>query len=286
MSQILSANNVTAREQEDDDFLDVPGKTTAALADLVEGLKCWRLWTYLGWYDVKQRYDRSKLGPLWVTISMGAMVGSLSLLYSSILNQEFSTFLPYLSLGFILWALISSFIVDGCMTFVASAGIIKQICLPISMHVFRLVWKNLILFGHNFIIYLILLVVASINLNWNILLFFPALLLIVLNGCWICALLGIIGTRFRDIPPIVGSVMQIAFFVTPIIWTVDNLPKGKLVFVDVNPFFHLIDLIRGPLLGHAPDLLSWLVSLGMIVVGTATTFLFFRHYRGRIAFWL
>jgi ABC-type polysaccharide/polyol phosphate export permease len=92
--------------------------------------------------------------------------------------------------------------------------------------------------------------------------------------------------RFRDIPQIVASLLQVAFFLTPILWQPTMLSGRRVVVVDYNPFYHFVELIRGPLLGHDPSRLSWLVVAAITVVGWAMTLMLYSRYRSRIPYWV
>jgi len=256
-----------------------------ALLDVTDGARAWHLWGLLGWQDIRQRYRRSKIGPFWLTISMGVMVGAMGMLYAGLFKIDIADYLPFIALGFIVWGLISGLIIDGCAAFIGAEGIIKQVGLPLSVHVYRVVWRNLIVFAHNILIFFVVAVLFSIWPGWAGLLAVPGLALLCLNGVWAGLLLGLVSARFRDVPQIVASVVQVAFFLTPIIWK-PSLLSGRTVILDLNPFFHFLELVRAPLLGQVPDLASWLVTLGITVGGWLVTLVMYRRYRQRIAYWV
>jgi homopolymeric O-antigen transport system permease protein len=260
-------------------------QTTLAFLDVTEGARAWYLWGLLGWQDIRQRYRRSMIGPFWLTISMGALVAGLGVLYSGLFRIEVANYLPFVALGFIVWGLVSSLFTDGCATFISAEGIIKQASLPLSVHVYRVVWRNLIIFGHNIVIFFIVAVIFSIWPGWTGLLALPGLVLICLNGVWLALLLGLVSARFRDVPQIVASLVQVAFFLTPIIWKPELLP-GRTWILDFNPFFHFLELVRAPLLGQMPTLASWLTVLGITLAGWFLTFAMYRRYRWRVAYWI
>ena len=58
------------------------------IQDLIKTLRRSELWLLLGWLEIKQRYTRSVLGPLWITISMAVMVGSIGVVYGSLFKQS------------------------------------------------------------------------------------------------------------------------------------------------------------------------------------------------------
>ncbi len=266
-------------------FAPHPSQASTALDDVVRGAYAFHLWGMLGWQDIRRRYRRSRLGPFWITISMAVLVAVLGTLYGALLKVEAAEYVPFLALGFIVWSLISGLAAEGSGAFTEAAHIIREVSLPLSVHVYRVVWRNLIIFFHNIAIFVVVAILFSIWPGWPGLLVLPGLVLLCLNGMWIGLLLGIVSARFRDLPPIVESLMRIAFFVTPIIWTPSLLPD-RTTLLDLNPFFHVLELVRAPLLGQVPGLASWLMVSGITLGGGLVTFELFRRYRRRIAYWV
>ncbi len=241
----------------------------------------------LGWQDIKQRYRRSKLGPFWLTISMGVMIGALGLVFGAIFNAPMQEFLPFLAVGIILWSYISTVINEGCTAFSSADGMIKQLPLPLFLHVMRVIWRNAVILAHNVIIIPILFMVFLKPIGWVSLLVIPGLALTTLTLSWVALLAAILCTRYRDLSQIAASVLQIAFYVTPIIWMPSLLAgRRSLIFLDANPFYHLIEVIRAPLLGSLPTLTNWLVSILIAVIGWFVTILVYGRYKNRISYWL
>ena len=267
----------------------VASQAKLALDDLVHGAQARYLWGLLGWQDIRRRYRRSVLGPFWLTISMGMLVAMLGTLYGTLLKVEIAVYVPFLALGFIVWTLISGLITDGCTVFISADGIIKQTNLPLSVHVYRRVWCNILIFFHNAVIFVVVAALFAIWPGWTGLLALPGLVLLCLNGIWVGLVLGIVSARFRDVPPIVASLVRILFFVTPIIWMPELMPgraQMLALVLDFNPLFHLVSLVRAPLLGQAPGLVSWLAGVGITLGGWLLAFEVLRRYRRRIAYWV
>ena len=128
-------------------FVDAAAQSktmTRARGDLVDGYRRRELWLHLGWQDIKQRYRRSVLGPFWITIATGTTAVAMGGLYSKLFHLELSVHLPYVTLGLIIWNLINASILEGADVFVANEGLIKQLPTPLSVHVYRLVWRQMI----------------------------------------------------------------------------------------------------------------------------------------------
>jgi ABC-2 type transport system permease protein len=255
------------------------------IRDLISGFDRRELWIFMGWREVRKHYQRSIIGPFWLTLNMGILVGGLGVLYSQIFKQDIREYLPFLATGFILWAVIGSVINDSCVVYSSAAAAIRQVQLPLSVQSYQFVWRNFITFLHNFTIYILVALVFGIWPGLNGLLFFPALLMIMLNGFFISLLLGPLSARFRDIPPIVASFTQIFFFMTPIFWSPQSMPDRAL-FLILNPFYHFIEIARQPLLGGTGSLTNWVASLAITVILGIVSSTFFCRYRSRIAYWV
>ncbi|NHD19270.1 MULTISPECIES: ABC transporter permease [Actinopolyspora] len=248
-----------------------------------------QLWAHLGWQDIKQRYRRSVLGPLWITISMGVTAAGLGLMYSTIFGQDPSDYVPYMTVGFIIWYFISGCLTAGTEVFIQNEGMIKQLPAPISIYVFRTVWREFLLSLHNLVIYLAILAIFTPPVGLDVLAAVPALLLLLVNGGWVVLLFGITSTRFRDIPPVVTSFMQLVFFMSPIVWPIEALRENagpRAWLAQLNPVYHYVDIVRAPLLGEPQDLHHWLIVLAITVVGWALALLMMRNYRARVSYWV
>ena len=81
--------------------------------------------------------------------------------------------------------------------------------------------------------------------------------------------------------------MQIMFYVTPIIWLPSLLPaRTSMMMLDPNPFFHLMEIVRAPLMNFYPSMTNWVVSVMLAIFGWGVAIKMFNKYRSRIAYWL
>lgn len=256
-----------------------------ALIDFTSGFTLWPLWVRLGWYDILQRYRRSLLGPFWLTASMAIMVIALGVLYSELFNTPIHDFLPFLCVGLLVWTFISSFLTEGGTLFTGAESHIKQVRLPYSVYVYRASWSKLVIFAHNFVIYLGVLIYFHIWPGAVALLAVPGLLLILVNGALASLCVGMASARFRDVPQVINSIVQIIFFITPIMWKPELLQTRSYI-TQFNPFFHLLEIVRAPLLGITPAIENYLVVLLITVINVAVVGAFFTRFRARISYWV
>ncbi|MFF1613230.1 ABC transporter permease [Amycolatopsis sp. NPDC058278] len=287
-----------------------------AFADIKAGFRARELWGHLGWQDIKQRYRRSVIGPFWITITQAVLAVGLGLLYSQLFKLPVEVFLPYISTGFIIWGFIVGCLSEGMETFIANEGLIKQLPAPLSVYMLRTVWRQTLMLAHNMIVYLAVLAIffsalsnkysllgdgacvpnhiCHPGLSWNILLAIPGFVLLALNAGWVTLLFGIISTRFRDIPQVINSLIQLLFYGTPIVWPVDQLMTGGtreaaswiLPIVKINPLYHFMQVVRAPLLGQEFSPGNWIVVGTITVVGWALALVAMRNYRARVSYWV
>lgn len=261
------------------------GLITGGAADVLGGFGAWRMWWMLAKNDVVRRYRRSRVGQLWLTLSMAVMIFGLGAVYSSLFGTSMADYLPHLGTGLILWGLISSTIIESCSGFTENESIIRQIALPRFTYLLRTISRNLFVFAHNLIILPILYLVTGSPVNWFTLLVVPGLLIVLANLAWVGYLLAILSARFRDIPQIVASIVQVAFFISPVVFKPSQL-RGDHPVLILNPFASMLEVMREPLLGNLPSVTAYLILLGMLVFGWLFTLAFAGKYSHRVVYWL
>lgn len=260
------------------------GKGAKDIANALAGI---RLPVYLAYSDIRQRYRRSSLGPFWITISMGVTIACIGTIFGNLFKSPMEVFFPFLTIGLILWSFISSVLTDATTVFPSSEGIIRQLPIPLFSHIVRMLTRNLYILAHNLIVVPIVYFWVGKEINWNFFLFIPGFLLLTLNLAWISLFLAVICARFRDLTQIVASVLQIFFYLTPIIWMPNLLPsRAATMILEPNPFFQLLAIVREPLLGSAASPSNYVYSFTLAIFGWIVAIIFFNKYRDRIAYWL
>src|ERR1700744_1937502 len=189
-----------------------------AWKDLRDGARLWRLAWALGWLDIRLRYRGSMLGPFWLTLSTGIMVAALGILYSTLFKLDLATYLPFLALSQVLWGFLASLVSEACTTFTDAEGVIRSVRMPFFVFSLRALIRNAVVLGHNIVVIVVVFAIFDTWPGISGLMALPGLLLWVIDALALTLILGAFCARFRDIQPIVNSVMQIAFFITPVIW--------------------------------------------------------------------
>jgi ABC-type polysaccharide/polyol phosphate export permease len=260
---------------------------TAAWGDVRIALKRHHIITTLGWQDVATRYRRSRVGAFWLTINVLVMIATLGFVFGTLFRQPMAEMLPYLAIGLIIWGFLSTLINEGCSSFIAAQETILQVRMPLFTHVMRVLWRNIIIMAHNLMILPLLFLLLMKPITPLALWALPGFMLLILNSAWLMLALAVACARFRDMTQIAQNGVQVMFYLTPIIWSTALLPAhAGTSLIDFNPFYHLINIVRAPLLGEAPSSLSWTVAILMALFGWTATLAFFGRYYKRIPYWL
>jgi len=256
-----------------------------AIQDVLDGVRLWRLAWSLGWLDIRLRYRGSMLGPFWLTISTGVMVASLGFLYSTLWHIELRSYLPFLALSQILWGFLGTLVSESCTAFTDSEGVIRSVRMPNFVFALRVLIRNILVLAHNICVVVLVFLALDVWPGKVVLLAIPAIPVWIIDALALSLLLGGICARFRDIMPIVNSVMMIAFFLSPVIWKPEQLGDGAY-WLPFNPFYDLLEILRAPILGEPASLAVWAAAIGYSALLCGVSWTFFLRARGRIAFWI
>lgn len=258
----------------------------SSFSALTASLSSWRIWLSLALQDILLRYRGSVIGPFWITISTAITVFSMGILYGILFGLERSNYLPYFTAGLITWQFISMIVLESTKIFLESKPYLENFDLPCLVYVFRMIVRNVIIWAHNLPVYLLIALIYKTEINLNILLLAPGLLLLSINAILYSTIIALISARFPDIGAIISNILQVLFFITPIMWVENALPDRFHAYLKLNPLYYFVNLLRNPLLGKsfaAHDLIA--ISI-LTILGIAFFIPLIKRYAPRVIFWL
>ena len=257
-----------------------------AVQDIWTGLRAWRLWSLFGFNDVKMRYRRSTLGPFWVSLSTGTQILVMGFVMTFLFHNSPERYLPFLCISMVLWNMLVAMVTEGSNAFIGAADLILQIKRPLFVYLFQGIWRNTIVGAHTIIIFFAVAFLFGLFPGPTYLLAIPGLVLFMLNGIWMSGFVAILSTRFRDIPMIVINAFTVLFWLTPVLYEANQVSGAMAHVVKFNPFYHILEVLRAPLLLAWPTALNWLVALGSALIGWVMLIGLFARSRERIPYWL
>lgn len=218
---------------------------------------------------------------------MGVLITAIALVFGTLFRASMAEFLPYLCVGLVFWSFISVSISEGCLSFISAEGIILQVKMPFFTHILRVIWRNCVILIHNMIIIPVVFIFFGRIEDICVSYFFVGFFVLSINILWIMLILGVVCARYRDLVQIIQNVLQVLFYITPLMWMPHTLPEGLAQqYIKLNPFYHFVAVVRDPLLGQMSSSLTWIVCVGTAVIGWVFTIFFFGKYRSRIPYWM
>lgn len=239
------------------------------LQDNTKAIKLWRVWLYLGFQDIKNRYKKTKIGVYWIFFNILVMMAGVGYIYGRLFNQDIALFLPHLAAGFVIWTFLISAIVEGGNSLLQSEGYVKQFNMPKQVYMLRSLVSFIIIFALGMIAVTCVMIYFEVAIRLETLYVLPGIMLLVFINYIHVMLSSYVSIPWRDLPHVLSSIFSILFYVTPIIFTADMLSQRGLDFVyKFNPFYYFIELVRYPLLNasKAPyDIYTFVISYAVVL---------------------
>jgi lipopolysaccharide transport system permease protein len=246
-------------------------------------------WSHLILSDLRSKWRRSFMGMSWSVIQPLGITVLLSVVFSRLFHTDIVLYAPYILSGIIVWEFVGSSLTGGSLAFVQADAYIKQCKHPLAIYTLRLVLTNLIVLGlASLVLWVWALAVLPQNFGWpwlSIVTFFPLVAIVT----WpLSTLLAYIGTRFRDVPHAMGLILQMIWFISPVYFEAKMFRSGGMSsLVDYNPVYHLLQIIRAPLLdGQWPTPKNYFFCFGTIVVLSLLAFAVGRKAESKVIFYL
>jgi len=255
--------------------------------DVVRSAQLWPIWTRLGIQDVRLRFRRSSIGVGWIFVNLAVLVLAIGFIYANLLGQSPREFIPYLTIGLILWGYLTNSIVEGGNAFINSEGYIKQISLPIYVYLFRAFVSIGLTAVITLCAFVLVAVLYQVPVGIGTLLAVPGLALLMATSLLLITIFAHLNTRFRDVAHMASVGMQVLFYVTPVIFPADLLRRRRSLslVIELNPMYHLLEVVRRPLLTAGPaDWRSYAVALIVILVLGIVAAAVIGFYQRRIVF--
>ncbi len=253
--------------------------------DFAAAVTRWRSWALMARQDINLRYKRSVLGPFWISLALAITALGVGLLYAEVFQQSTQGYVQYLAIGLMSWGFISHLISEGDGVVIEGSMHLRSVGIPVPVLAARMVLRNIIVLLHHLLVVIALLLFFQHQLSWINLLAIPGIITVALIGFFLAIVLGPICARYRDVPQTVSSILQLAFLMTPVLWRAEQITTRRFI-TDANPFYHLLEIIRDPLLGHTASLTNWAVALSILACTAVLALLTLPATRGRVALWV
>lgn len=219
-------------------------------------------WAYRGFIrstifnELRIRFAGSRLGGLWMILHPLLEVAIYATVLSALMSTRFSgidsrfSYTIYLTSGIVCWTLFTDIVNRSLTVFVANAHLLKKLAFPVSCLPFMV--GGAALLQNGLLLSAVLLMLALMDhFPGFLLLMVPVFMLVtVLLGIGLGFVLGILNVFIRDISQVVPVVLQLSFWLTPVVYPLDAIPSHFHWLFNFNPMFHVVQAYQGVLVFH------------------------------------
>lgn len=259
--------------------------TKRAVKDIIDGICAYKTWSMMAWEDLIARYRRTLLGPFWYVLSHGIFISGLAFLFSKINHQDLGELFVYIAAGMTAWSFILMSLNEGSSSLLRASGIIHAFGMSVYLQFIRATVGNFLIFLHNLLPYILVIMLIKNPLNSNLILVIPGLFIVILACLGLTSVLGVVGARYRDLAPGISSITSVLFMLTPIFWKRSSI-EGDAPFIDYNPVNALISLIRAPMIGEVASSTDWLVGTSFAAFMFLLGLVLFIKNRSQLSYWI
>lgn len=258
------------------------------LAQLRESFRHPEFWSFSSWLDIVTRYRRNRLGLLWLFAPVLMFTFALAPIYSTLFGRELSVFIVHLGMGYAVWRMIVMVINDAITSFRSNKALILDGHTRLTDYTLRSLAKATFYLCAS-MVGMVGILLWSPAVEWYAI---PWLLVaipvVLMNLFWLAYVIGILGARSPDFGEVLHTALMVGFLFTPILWEGERFPADSLggLIVRLNPAYHLLELVRAPLFGRAPEFISVVYVSIMTVVGWLAAIFLCRRYGRFVPIWI
>jgi ABC-type polysaccharide/polyol phosphate export permease len=263
------------------------GRNAAAgIRDLAVGARRWRLWYLIGSADMRKRFARARLGQLWIVLANALSVSIIGLSWAVLWHQPVDDMLPFVAASMTIWQFLAAVLNDMTTAFPSYSHYFLNQYMPASTIIYAVLYKNIATFLLNMVFPIFIIVGLGKSLTPCLLFSVIGLFLLILWCISLGYAVAILCARFRDIVQVVSSLLQVAFFVTPVMWKPEFLPREADYLLTFNPLAPLLAVVRDPLLGRPVPLTVWLTVSAIVLATLVCSLPFIGRFCRRLVYWL
>lgn len=262
--------------------------TASFLGHLRASTRFPEFWAYSSWLDIVTKYRRTRLGLVWIFVPVAVFVGAIGSIYSRLMGHEPAFYIPYLAIGYVIYRFMVQCTNESASILRSHKPFIMDGRIRLTDFVLRSVSKAFFYFFCTWIVVVGAVVWSpEVHLTsmFTMLLTFPV---VIVNMVWWSMCMSLIGARHADTGEMINTALRFGMLLTPILWVGDRFPPGTYFWwaVQANPAYHLINVVRAPLLGQSIDPITiWYLGI-MTVLGWVLAALLYRRYARFVPLWI
>ena len=234
--------------------------------------------------DVGGKYKNSFLGVLWSFVNPLLQIAVYAFVFQIIMKSNIENYAVYLCCGLVPWQYFSSVVIKGAAVMIDNGNIIKKVYFPREILPISIVTSEGVNFLISTLIILGFVIFGGIGLSINIIWYFLILAIQYMVSIGIAFIVSSLTVYFRDLLHMLGILIQLLFYATPIVYSMESVPEKFHWLVKINPMTYLINGYRDIFYNKTmPDFHGLLISFGMGIVLIVFGYMLFKKLEKRFA---
>ncbi|WP_187775711.1 ABC transporter permease [Luteimonas suaedae] len=258
------------------------------MRDYIDSLRHPEFWVYATWLVLVTKYRQSRLGLAWAMVPSGLYAFGIGWFFSSFMGVPPREFIPHLGLGYVVYRLVTASLNEATTVFSGHSTFILDGRVRLTDYVLRVIGRGFFYFLLSVPVLAVALAISPSFDPWGLLVLPATITIVLLNIAWLGVLVGVIGARLPDVNQLVGSILMFAFLFTPILWFSDQVPISSVRggIARANPLFHMVELVRAPLLGKPVETSTCIYLLCFLLLGWLLATVVYRRYARFVPIWI
>ncbi len=242
--------------------------------------------------DVKVRYKQTLLGVMWAVLQPAITVLVFTLLFGKMLGvaerveKVDGAVVPYALFVLsaqILWQFFSNSVTQSSLSLVSNANMLRKVYFPRLLIPVSATGAPCVDAAIGAALLVVLMVYYGEPIEGQLLLFPLVALSVVAAALGVSIVLAALAVRYRDVKYTVPFMVQVWFFLTPVIWPVTEVSANYRMLLYLNPMAGPISAFRSTVLGMPVDYAGWALSAGISAAILAGALFYFARMERRFA---
>jgi ABC-type polysaccharide/polyol phosphate export permease len=254
---------------------------------LIESFRYRELIWALAIKELKIRYKRSVLGFLWALLNPLLLMLVLAVVFSTVMNVNMPHYAIFLLSGLLPWTFLSQSLSYAAESIVGNGDLIKKVRVPKLVFPMAAVVSNMINLLLSFIPLVLIILVSGAPLHWTWIYLPVPLLAFTILTLGATFFFATANVYYRDVAHILQILLQVWFYVTPIIYTIDIFPAKYRWIFKLNPVIFALNGFHLSIYnGMLPAFESVFASFVCAFVALSIGFAIFRKYQDEFVFYV
>jgi len=224
--------------------------------------------------DFKERYVGTNLGQFWYILSPLVMIFIYTVIFSDFMKMKLNvidssySYSIYLISGLFAWTSFSTILMRLNTIFFDKSHLIKKINIPIYTFMISIVLSEFILFIISIILAIGFLVIISHPVTFTFLWLIPIMIIQTLFALGVGVIFALFTPFFKDLKEVVPIIVQLWFWITPIIYLSDMIADKYPTLLKYNPFYHFLKIYQNIFLYSKAPTLKEIILISILTITT------------------